>query len=198
MRYLKKRIYYFLNKLFEEFFLIKWKLNFSNKHSNYLIVDIDNTICDTESFNPLIRNNLPIKIIFNFFQMTGTLNNHYKYIDAPQLKNTSDFIKSKKNLKIIFLSARSFMFYQASKSWLKKYNFPVNCKNLILVDSARTKLKFFNSVSDFHSNITVIDDLSYMDSDGKIHLFSDVINEIKKTKMTYLGLSFIKKINNQI
>ena len=79
---------------------------------------------------------------------------------------------------------------------VKKYNFPVNYKNLILVDSPRTKLKFFNCVSNFHSKITVIDDLSYNDSDGTTHLYSYVINEIKKTKMTYLGLSFIKKLNN--
>ena len=195
MRNLKKSIYYLFNKIFEEFFLIKWKLNFTNNNTNYLIVDIDNTICDTESFETKKRDNF-FTFFFNIFKLTGTLNNHYKYLDAPVIQNTSNFIKSKKNVIIIFLSARSFLFYRASKLLLKKYNFPVNYKNLILVDSPRTKLKFFNCVSNFHSKITVIDDLSYNDSDGTTHLYSYVINEIKKTKMTYLGLSFIKKLNN--
>ena len=195
MRYLKKRIYYFLNKLFEDFFLIKWKLNFKNSNTNYLIVDIDNTICDTEFFEPKKRDNF-FTLFFSIFKLTGTLNNHYKYLDAPIIEKTSNFVKSKKNVKIIFLSARSFLFYRASKLWLKKHNFPVNSSNLILVDSARTKLIFFKSVIKFHPNITVIDDLSFGHSNGKIFLFDDVINEIKKTKMTYLGLPFIKKLIN--
>lgn len=195
MNFFKKIIYNVLNLLFKEIFFKKWKLNFKNNNTNYLIVDIDNTICDTESFEPKKRDNF-LTFFFGIFKLTGTLNNHYKYLDAPIIEKTSNFIKSKKNVKIIFLSARSFLFYRASKLWLKKHNFPVNSRNLILVDSARTKLIFFKSVIKFHPNITVIDDLSFGHSNGKIFLYDDVINEIKKTKMTYLGLTFIKKLIN--
>ena len=89
---LKKFIYNVLNYLFEKIFYIMWRINFLDKKSNYMVVDLDNTICNSGSFNnaqlePNGKNN-----ILSYFLPRGTIENHYKYLNVLSIKEVVNFI----------------------------------------------------------------------------------------------------------
>ena len=183
-----------LSNIFNWLFFLLWYTNFINNKSEFLIVDLDNTVCDTGKFK-LNRNEYVTKIgILHSLFPENIIHNHYRYLLVPEINEVVDFIISTKKPNIIFLSARSFLFFPASKKWLRKKNLKVKWNNIILVDNVRIKLQFLNFVKKFHSKITLIDDLSYGHETGNVKLYENEISIIKKTNIDYRGIDFINSL----
>ncbi len=142
------------------------------------LFDIDNTIADTiPSFE------------------------HYSNVsEAKRVSTLAFFIKMHRlirilkrspNNKIIFLTARGFKSKQATIKWLTQFGFPLGTDELFIVRNASEKIKILKEVST-NSTIYFIDDLAYIEKNGNVQVYYDLIKKVEKLKLKYFGLNQIK------
>lgn len=142
------------------------------------LFDIDNTIADTiPSFE------------------------HYSNVsEAERISTLAFFIKMHRlirilkrspNNKVIFLTARGFKSKQATIQWLTQFGFPPRTDELFIVRNASEKIKILKKIST-NSVIYFIDDLAYLEKNGTIQVYNDLIKKVEKLKLKYFGLHQIK------
>ena len=69
---------------------------------------------------------------------------------------------------------------------------------LFLVPRAEDKLPYLNKALEYATRITYYDDLSYNHENGEVKFYSNVITELKKLRITYIGYQEINKVNRNI
>ncbi|MFY7900469.1 MAG: hypothetical protein ACOVNY_09820, partial [Chitinophagaceae bacterium] len=142
------------------------------------LFDIDNTIADTiPSFE------------------------HYSNVtEARRISTLAFFIKMHRlikilkrspNNKIIFLTARGIKSKQATIQWLTEFGFPPANDELFIVRNASEKISILKKVST-DSVIYFIDDLAYLEKNGTIQVYNDLLKKVEKLKLKYFGLHQIK------
>jgi hypothetical protein len=126
------------------------------------IFDIDNTIADT----------LPSLEL-----------NHWKN-EAERIATLPIFIKmhrllkilySNKRNKIYFLTARSYFSYEATYTWLKEMELPVERDEIFITRTAEEKKEIFKEVDLKRLNVYYLDDLAYLASKNNLLLHKDLI-----------------------
>jgi uncharacterized HAD superfamily protein len=104
--------------------------------------------------------------------------------------------KYKRN-KIYYLTARSYLSYEATYNWLTSMNLPVEKKNIVITRSATEKKRIIEKINLTGSHLYYIDDLSYLSKTKGIILYTDLISYFQNLnnskKITYFGLKEIKR-----
>lgn len=151
------------------------------------LFDIDNTIADTiPSFE------------------------HYSHVsEAKRISTLAFFIKMHRlicilklspNNKIIFLTARGYKSKQATIYWLTQFGFPPVKDELFIVRNASEKINILSKVNT-KNKLYLIDDLSYLEKNGEIIVYKNLVNNInelaKQTNLIYYGIDAIKKFVNK-
>lgn len=168
----------FRNIVFKGYFriLFLWSvLNNINKKEFY-VFDIDNTISDT----------WPELLKFSQYEA---------YINAKPFESLINFINQlySDNKVVIFLSARNYMYLEATKYWLtKNYIFK---NNVFLVDNPVDKLWFLSKIKRY--KVYYFDDLSYNHENGEVKYYNEIINLLGNHKrLNYYGYNELIKIQN--
>jgi hypothetical protein len=168
----KELLFFLVNPIFLLFFKIAIK---KIKYKKIWIVDIDNTIAN--SSNPLT---------------TNKSSNFDRLLNLEVLIGTQKLIHNLKDTEIIYLSARNYIYYFTTKSWLKKHSFLKNPFNLILVLHPDQKVSYLKKIAGKY-DVTLIDDLSFNQENGSVKYYTDTIEQIKKLPIVY---EYIKKLNS--
>lgn len=149
-----------------------FRIRLIRNQNRVYVVDIDNTLTVNQ---------------------IGSAVNH---IDPMPRKSLIEYILTNwyGNGRVVFLSARKFMLVYDTKSWLNSHGFKeATLKDLFLVRSAKSKLKFLSQLSLQNGEVTFIDDMSYNHENGVVLYYKDVKEEVEKLSITYLGIDFISK-----
>lgn len=159
------------------------KINQTN-NKRIFIFDIDNTVADT----------LPSLEV-----------QHWKN-ESERVKTLAIFIKmhrllkvlySNKNNKIFFLTARSYLSFDATFFWLKEMNIPVEKDEVIITRTAKEKKRIFQNLNMASLNIYYFDDLAYLEKNNRLILYNDLIdyftNLSNQNKIKYYGLKELNK-----
>ena len=165
--------------LIDPFFRILFRLAINKgKSRNVWIVDIDNTIADTvDSYH------------------TNYNSNFERLRNLKVLKGSQKLIAELENTTVIYLTARSYIYYPITQSWLKKHGFLKSNLNLIMVETPSQKIPYLKKVAPKY-NVTFIDDLSFNQENGTTKLYSEVIEEVEKLPITYHDYFYINSLNS--
>lgn len=165
--------------LFSTFDIYYWLL--INKISymgpkRIFIFDIDNTIANSwptflEGHASERERLMSIKPFSNFQRMLGEL--------SPKA--------SKQGSVIVFLSARPFLHYSTTRTWLRRY-FPVEpFPYLFVVPRAVDKCEYLETFSKISSSLVYIDDLSFGHERGRKRYYDEVITRVSNLGIEYFG-----------
>ena len=146
-----------------------------------VIFDLDNTLADTF---PYLQNQ-------NLKELYSKVPIH-----IGMYKVFEECLLSKKN--VIILSARSFKYHAITKKWIRMNLHEIREIPLFLVPRAEDKLPYLNKALEYATRITYYDDLSYNHENGEVKFYSNVITELKKLRITYIGYQEINKVNRNI
>lgn len=144
------------------------------------LFDIDNTIADT----------IP------------SFENYSNVPEAKRISTLAFFIKmhrlirilkSSPNNKIIFLTARGFKSKQATIKWLTQFGFPPAQDELFIVRNASEKIKILSKINT-KNKLYFIDDLAYLEKNGTIQVYDELIKKVEKLNLKYFGLTQIENI----
>ena len=151
----------------------------NNKDDGFLILDIDNTLCNTWEY---LKNKKPNKKV--------------SYADIPLLYKTIEHVKENYSKNpIVFISHRNIFCFSKTNQWIKQ-NITSKGHLLILVSEPHDKLLYINQILK-KNQIVYYDDLSYNHENGKVYYYTKIINEIKKLDLIYYDYQFIKKLNSK-
>lgn len=106
--------------------------------------------------------------------------------------------KVKEDLKtreVFFLTARNIRTWRDLSVWLKEKGIGRVGKRLILVSRPEVKLLILKQAVKKGLNVTFYDDLSYNHENGEILLYSEIITEVRKLPIHYIGIDEMKDIN---
>jgi hypothetical protein len=149
------------------------------------LFDIDNTIADTiPSFE------------------------HYSNVSEAKRVSTLAFfikmhriiriLKKSPNNKVIFLTARGFKSKKVTQDWLTSFGFLPKSNELFIVRNAKEKINILQKTKT-QNTIYYIDDLAYLENDGKVVVYKKLINYIHQLtehkKIIYFGLDAINTFN---
>ena len=151
------------------------EINFENE---LVIFDLDNTLTDT--FPYLLDRN--IKQVYSKVPIHSGTTNIFKKC-----------LVSKKH--VIILSARSYKYHAITKNWIEVNLSQIKKIPLFLVPRAEDKLQYLSKALEYTNRITYYDDLSYNHENGEVMFYSNVINELKKLPINYIGYNEINFIN---
>jgi hypothetical protein len=156
------------------------------KNKRVFIFDIDNTIADSiPSFN--------VKKWKSESERVATL---AVFVKMNRLIN---ILYNNPNNKIFFLTARGYFSYNATIKWLKSLNFPVGKYDVFITRTAHEKVNILKKVVSTKNNIYYIDDLSYINNDGSLITYADIISKLNIMHTKKIIHFFdIRKINQFI
>ncbi|RQO70212.1 hypothetical protein DBR43_19475 [Pedobacter sp. KBW06] len=178
MKGLFKMIYYgFFSRLFKLKFH-RIKANLKPSVPVYL-VDIDNTLADTW---PSLQ-----ELVYDKEQ------DRYRSLSVF-LGMRKLIVCKRKEAKVIFISARSFLSYRTTQEWLRSCGLE-GC-DLILVARAADKMYYIKTLISMGLPVVYIDDLSYNHEYGEMKLYDELIQDISGLPITYLGIKEIELINS--
>ena len=137
---------------------------------NVLVCDIDNTVADQMksliSLHDKTPDNIYLEKAYSLEEILNYEVLNYSIEGVKLFKNN--------NYKIIWLTARKKKFEEATRSWLKKNNFPID--ELILVDKIANKIDVINQICPD----IIIDDCHYNQHNLKPLLSTNFIKAIEK------------------
>ncbi len=149
------------------------------------LFDIDNTIADTiPSFE------------------------HYSNVSEAKRVSTLAFfikmhriiriLKKSPNNKVIFLTARGFKSKKVTQDWLTSFGFLPKSNELFIVRNAKEKINILQKTKS-QNTIYYIDDIAYLENDGKLVDYKKLINYIHQLtehkKIIYFGIDAISEFN---
>jgi hypothetical protein len=141
------------------------------------IFDLDNTLADTY---PSLNNPDKIKM----------------YQELPIHESMVNIVNKEinKNELCIILSARDYKYKNPTRLWMNKH---LSKKDIpfFLVPSAKDKLPYLEKATVSFREVVYYDDLSYNHENGKVKLYSDIINKVRSMPIKYFGHEGINKIN---
>jgi FMN phosphatase YigB (HAD superfamily) len=144
------------------------------------IFDLDNTLFNTW---PLRKKYTDDKTVYtNVEPFPGVLN-------IISSKRTDGY-------KILFISARHYLYYPLTFKTIKKHLPSEIAKSLILVPTARDKVFFIERLIKKFEVIDFYDDLSYNHEHGEVKYYQEVIDKIQSLNVAYYGVDFLNKIQN--
>lgn len=160
------------------YFLPRFKAACARAQGGLLVVDIDNTIAATHSYEKAS----PGRVI------------HIEALE-PIPAVAAWLAERAPAMAIVYitarLSARNLGAYRRTARWLRQHGFPEG--ELILVSTPAHKLKFLRHACR-RLPVTFIDDLSYLDADGTLRFHDEVIRKIGELNINYLGYDAIAAI----
>ncbi len=175
----KNKINQLLFLLINPFFELVFTLALcQKKNSKIWLVDIDNTIADSANFSS-----------------NKKISNFKKLKELTVLKGSQKLITELTDTTVIYLTARNYIYYFSTKTWLKNNNFLNSPFNLILVLHPKQKLFYLKKIAYLY-DVTYIDDLSFNHETGIIEFYSDLIEDIKKLPIVYYDYDYIKSLNH--
>jgi hypothetical protein len=190
-------------------FPAKWYCNyqfkraFTNDYDAFWVVDIDNTIADSW------RAQTP-PYLAQFSSESDRIMSIQPFESMQRL-----FQNIPPRTRVIFLSARYYIRYFVTKTWLKKHGFWQPNSALVLVERMRDKAplladvlikfdkKYTPQYSDDSNNpitnfsITFFDDLSYNHEKGEVLFYEEVIEAVKKMPIKYIGYEELLRMQSK-
>ncbi len=148
------------------------------KSRDIWIIDIDNTIADT---------------VYSY--QTNHNSNFERLRSLKVLKGSQKLITELENTTVIYLTARNYIYYPITQSWLKEHGFLKSNLNLIMVQTPSQKIPYLKKIASEY-NVTFIDDLSFNQENGSTEMYSDVIKEVKKLPIIYHDYLYIGSLNS--
>jgi len=180
MQIIKRIIIFFFRLYFHSIFKLKLILN---KKKWIYIFDIDNTLADT--WPSFLENYTSEKDRYS--KLSIFINMRKVILKASYHKN---------NRKVIFLTARNYLQYFTTYSWLKNNQIPLSFFDLILTHGAEEKVKLLRKFGEKGYKIIFVDDMTYNHENGEMKHYEKPINDITKSKIHYFGVDQINKFNN--
>ena len=160
------------------YFLRRFKAACARAQGGLLVVDIDNTIAATHSYEMAS----PGRVI------------HIEALE-PIPAVAAWLAEKAPAMAIVYitarLTARDLRAYRFTKRWLHRHGFPEG--ELILVSTPAHKLKYLRHACP-RLPVTFIDDMSYLDADGELRFHDEVIRSIGELDINYLGHDAIAAI----
>jgi hypothetical protein len=142
------------------------------------LVDIDNTLADTW---PTIQQ-----------QWAGE---QQRYRSIPPLKGMIQQVMNRPaDADVIFLTARNYIYHDATIAWLQAQGLDAGKENVILVPKGKDKLPYIRAAVQ-KKKVVYYDDLSYNHENGEIKIYHDVIAAVQQLPLQYIGLAQINAIN---
>lgn len=179
MKQLAKKI---LFSVFDSWFKFRFRrlIEKIDKKKTVYIVDIDNTLSDTW---PSLH-----KYVYR--------SEDQRYSSLSVFIGMRNYILQKITAgeKVIFISARSYFNYYSTNKWLLSCG--ITADQLVLVDSALDKLLYLKELLAHDIRVVYIDDLSYDHEYGEMKLYKELIADVRKLPLTYLGVHEIELINS--
>ena len=180
MKIIKRITIFFFRIYFHSIYKLKLVLN---KKKWIYIFDIDNTLADTwpsflENYNSERERYLKLSIFLNMRKVI---------LKAYQ---------KKENRKVIFLTARNYLQYFTTYSWLKNNKIPLSFFDLILTHNANEKVKLLKKFGEKGYKIIFVDDMTYNHENGEVKYYQQPIKDITNSYIHYFGVDKINKFNN--
>lgn len=179
---MKRLIKYFFFALIGSLFKVRfrWLIRKVDEQSSVYLVDIDNTLANTW---PSLKD-----YVYK--------NENHRYRSLPIFMGMRDFIRSKagQNVKVIFISARSYFSYRVTCRWLISNG--LSGDEVILVAKPDDKLEYISELLYRRINVVYIDDLSHSHELGMMQLYEELILDLKQLPIQYLGVNEIELINS--
>ncbi len=161
--------------------IIKDKIFSKKPLTNYLILDIDNTVALTW---PSLKQNFPSES--NRLSQLPVLKPMQKWYLQWRSQNPGN---------TIFLSARSIKYYEVTRKWLYSNHLIRKNDYLILVPNVSYKKGIVNGLSTLLGNLEMVDDLSWNHENGEIKFYEEIISYFKKhPRINYKGYDYISSI----
>lgn len=145
-------------------------------------IDIDNTLADTW---PTLKQ--------GYYRNERERLNSLP-IFAGMRRYILDLKRDKEN-KVLFITARNITAHQVTLNWLRGNGIETSAEDVVVVSSAKQKIRFIAAAKEKKINITYIDDLSYNHENGEMKMYKEVISAINSMNVPYLGVEEISEIN---
>lgn len=176
---------YFINTFYQSYFFFfrccLTLISKFHKSKSILILDLDNTICNTW---PLLNIEPDLAKV---------------YSRADCFFGVKDYVSSlvqNRNIILVILTSRNLKYFYATKQWLK-YN-SLNYQFLFMTNSIDLKFVFYKYLISSRKTI-IIDDLSYNHENGEVFFYHNIINHLEKNKnVTYLNYLSLQNLQSHI
>ncbi len=177
---LKRNISYFF-----QFFLKKrfrTKIKQLKPNTTVWVIDIDNTIADS----------------WRTFQSKWKSEKE-RLLNIPVLNGTAEYIfqHKKEDDLLVFLSARNYLYFNATFRWLQKNNFTHEKAALFLVAFPHEKLSYLYELQKIKQNFIYLDDLSYNHENGQVKFYTQEIEQVQKLGIDYIDYYKINQLNQK-
>jgi len=150
-----------------------------NPKNDLVIFDLDNTIADT----------------FPYLQNTNLGEVYSKVPIHSGMTNILEAcLRARKH--VIIVSARSFKYHAITRSWINRNLSKIQEIPFFLVPFADDKLPYLDKALEHTNNITYYDDLSYNHENGEVKFHENLLTQVKKLPINYIGYNVILSINN--
>lgn len=179
MKRLARTVYHGVGRLYFRL-RFHWLVSGLHAHTQLYLVDIDNTLAHSW---PSLREGCHSR-------------ENERYRSLPVFIGMRRFLLEKigQRAEVIFISARSFLNYNATRDWLRGNGLPGN--KVILVARPEDKLKYILELLHREMEVIYIDDLSYGHEHGTVCLYDQLILSVKELPLSYLGINEISVINS--
>ena len=154
---------------------LRLKIKFNKSDREIYVFDLDNTLYNTWPFLKNINEDLYGKVPI-FEGMQNIVNN------------------VSKDVRLVFLTARKMKYYIATKNRLK-FDFTESNYDLIMVNSAKDKIKYLEFFIAKSTHVVYYDDLSYNHENGEIKFYDETIQKVRELSLEYQDVKAINKIN---
>ena len=152
----------------------------SQKERNKLIIfDLDNTLAHT----------------FPELHKPDT-NEMYKNIPPHNNMVNLANVEFNSSNDCLILTARDYKYRSATQFWLAKH-IKADKIPLFIVPSAKDKIRYLNLAIQRYNEVMYYDDLSYNHEKGEVKFYTDVIEEVEKLPLKYIGYKEINDINTK-
>jgi hypothetical protein len=170
-----------IDRIFDTIFFLAFifKIKIIKKPEEVIIFDLDNTLVNTY---PLL-NSMTLRNVFRNVK-----------IHPRMIKIFNDY--DRQDVFLFILTSRDIKFYGVTKNYLRK-NINTNTP-VFLVSEPHKKIRFIKYCSSCFNKVTLYDDLSYNHENGEVKFYHEIINEINKLSISYVGYKEIFKINSLI
>jgi hypothetical protein len=146
------------------------------RSKSFLIVDIDNTICDTW---PLLMFESDLAKVYSRADCFTGVRNH-----VIKLSESSDVI-------LVFLTARNLKYFFLTKKWLKKYQFK---GHLFMCNSIDFKFIFLKILVSSQKCL-ILDDFSWNHENGNVIFYDYIVDYLTNhNNSEYFDYLALKKL----
>lgn len=151
-----------------------------NRKKSIYIFDLDNTLADT--FSTLIHRN------------PNELERLENIVPFERMCALANKINNSPSRCVFVLTARQYSTEKITQNWVANAGISIVPTSVFIVLSAMQKVWLLKIVAPFCHQITFIDDMSFMNSNGEIEFYEKEVAALPK-KIRYIGNENIRKFN---